>query len=64
VTHPEESGPLSQTAASTAARAPHRIAELADGVEGIAATPLADHADAYQEIHAALQDALADIDGR
>jgi hypothetical protein len=40
-----------------------RIAEQLAVLDTIAERPLSEHADAYQQIHAALQGALAEIDG-
>ena len=39
------------------------VSRALDGLANLDTTPLADHPDVYQHIHATLQDALAEIDG-
>ena len=39
------------------------VSRALETLADIEATPLADHPDTYQQIHATLQDALAEIDG-
>lgn len=53
--------PEPQPAADTAARIGPLVASR---LAGLSETPVADHADVYQLVHADLQAALAEVDGR
>lgn len=59
---PPAGGPGPATPATASPRADSRVSQAIALLDGLADRPLAEHPDAYQQVHEALQGALADID--
>ena len=54
---------LTEATLTEATPVEQRVREQVAALEGIADVPLAEHAQRYDEVHAALQAALVEIDG-